>query len=196
MIILPLFLFSFHYSTQWSKIKKLDEQQLPKSALKLTKHIYNKNLEEKNETQFIKAVIFKQKYLFIQSEDTQAQSIYELEKELNKALKLSTKLLLKSLLAEFYMNYLDAYHYKIRQRTTVKNHPSKDINTWSIKQLVEKSTALYLSTLNPKTQTILMTEYQEILTKGKYVEDLYPTLYDFLAFRALNHFKNTRYYLH
>ena len=76
-----------------------------------------------------------------------------------------------------------------------KENPSEDINTWTIDQLVEKTSSLYLTTLKPMAQTIEMKKYKNILSKGKHVEGLYPTLYDFLAFRALNYFKNSRYSL-
>ena len=196
LLFIPLVLFSFDYESQWKKIEKLDQQQLPKSALKLTKRIYNKAKEEKNEVELIKSILYKGKYLFYQSEDAYVQNIYALEKELEKPFSFSTKLLLRSLLAEFYANYLDRNYYKIHRRTTVKNNDSPDMATWSVEQLIAKSTELYLTTLNPKSQNISMAKYQNILTKGEYVDGLYPTLYDFLAFRALKYFKNNRYSLH
>ncbi|CAA6810803.1 MAG: FIG00652507: hypothetical protein [uncultured Sulfurovum sp.] len=195
MFLFPLFLFSFNYTAQWKQVETFDQQQLPKSALEKVNLIYDKAKEEQNTVQFIRATIYKKNYATILEEKSDVSAINVLKKAISESTKSEEKLILTSLLAEFYTNYLEKQYYQIKNRTTVKDNASTDISTWSIEELTNKATQLYLSTLKPEGQNIFMEKYQSILTKGEHVEGLYPTLYDFLAFRALKYFKNTRHTL-
>lgn len=199
-IALVLLLFTFflpaqNYQTQWQAVQEFEDQSLPKSALEQVTRIYQQALKENNDVQLIKALLYREKYTVELSEAGMEMIIYDLEKELSQPHKTTTKLLLKSILGQLYMGYLDANYYQIYQRTTVQENNDSDIAAWSVKQLTDRASALYLESLDSAAQRVKIEHYQDILTEPAYSEGLRPTLYDFLAFRALDHFQNERYSL-
>lgn len=194
-LLFTLFIDAKTYQEQWRDIKKLERENLPKSALGKVNIIYQQAVTEHNEGELIKALIHREKYQIGLQENGYVKSIKHMEHELTKAHKMTTKLILKSLLAEMYINYLDKNRYKIQQRTTIADDNSSDILTWSIDRLAEKSSQLYLDSLQDEAHDVTIENYKMVLHEGKNNKGLRPTLYDFLAFRALNHFNNERYFL-
>ena len=196
LLLFTLTLSATSYQDSWIEVEGFDKQRLPKSALKKVETIFQQAKAEKNENQYIKALLYKEKYQAQLSDNDMVTVITELEKELNQTPTPQSKYILTSLLAQMYATYLDQNQYKIKNRTDVKNNQSSDIQTWSIKQLTEKASQLYLDSLNTLTQEIPINNYSYILSKSQNVEGLRPTLYDFLAHRALNYFNNKRNFLH
>jgi hypothetical protein len=195
LLLFTLFTHAKSYQEQWQQIKELERQYLPKSALEITNIIYQQAVSEANENELIKALLYREKYHIELQEDGYVNSIKNIENELTKAHKITTKLILKSLLAEMYANYLDNNRYRIEERTTIKDDNSSDILTWSIDRLVQTSSRLYLDSLQDEAKAIKIERYKTLLHKESNSEGLRPTLYDFLAFRALNYFRNQRYSL-
>ena len=195
LILLTIFINAQTYQEQWLNIKKLERQNLPKSALEKVNVIYQQAIKEQNENELIKAILYREKYQIGLKEDGYVKSIKDIEKEIDKAQKITTKLILKSLLAQMYDNYLDNNRYKIQNRTTITDDNSSNILTWSIDRLVKTSSKLYLDSIQDETKNINIESYKMLLNQGSNSEGLRPTLYDFLAFRALSHFSNERYYL-
>ena len=75
ILFLPLFLFSFNYTTEWEKIELLDKQQLPKSALEQVNLIYKQAKKEENSVQFIRATIYKKNYATTLKENADSSAI-------------------------------------------------------------------------------------------------------------------------
>ncbi len=194
-LVLTLFIYAKTYREQWLDIKKLERENLPKSALEKVNIVYRQAVTEQNEGELIKALIHQDKYQMGLQEDGYVKSIKHIENELTKPHKITTKLILKSLLAEIYATYLDRNRYKIQHRTTVADDNSSDILTWGIDRLAETSSQLYLDSLQDEAQNVSIENYKIVLHDGENNRGLRPTLYDFLAFRALNHFNNERYFL-
>jgi hypothetical protein len=98
---------------------------------------------------------------------------------------------LTSILAESYWNYFQQNRYKFYNRTNTVNFKKDDIATWSIDDFHKKISALYLTSLkNEKLlQQTKLEPFDAIIIKGN-VRYLRPTLYDLLAHRALDYFKN------
>ncbi len=195
LLLFTLFTHAQSYQEQWQQIIELERKNLPKSALKVTKSIYQKAVLEANENELIKALLYREKYHIELEEDGYVKSIKNIENELTKAHKTTTKLILKSLLAEMYTNYLDNNSYRIEKRTTIKDNDSSDILTWDMDKLAQTASRLYCESVHDEAKEIKIEKYKVLLHKGNNSEGLHPTLYDFLAFRALRYFKNERYYL-
>ena len=194
-LLFTLFIYAQSYQEQWQQITELERKSLPKSALKVANSIYQQAVSEANENELIKALLYREKYHIELEEDGYVKSIKNIGNELTKAHKTTTKLILKSLLAEMYANYLDNNRYRIENRTTIKENNSSDILTWDMDKLAQTASRLYCESVNDEAKEIKIEKYKMLLHKGSNSEGLRPTLYDFLAFRALRHFKNERYYL-
>ncbi|RUM69722.1 MAG: hypothetical protein DSZ07_04015, partial [Sulfurovum sp.] len=192
LLLFTLFLSAQSYDASWKEVQEFEKKSLPKSALKCVKSIYTQAKNEKNENQFIKALLYKEKYLLRLNEEGYVKIIKDIEEAIKESPKKGTQLILYSILAQVYEYYLDRNRYRIYQRTKLKQNSSSDIKTWSIDKLSKKSSELYLKSLNKIAGNIQISEYKNILNKGIHIEKLQPTLYDFLAFRALRYFTNPR----
>ncbi|HHH18967.1 MAG TPA: hypothetical protein ENK86_00425 [Campylobacterales bacterium] len=195
LLFFTFFLHANNYQEAWQAVQKLEQKNLPKSALDKVNLIYQQAQKEADSVQLIKALLHKEKYQIELSEDGYLAAIEDIEAELTKSHPKPTQLLLKSILAQMVANYLDRHRYEIDQRTTLNDNNSSDMRTWSVEQLANRASQLYLASLDKIAQTLPIEHYQAILTEAQNSQGLRPTLYDFLAFRALEHFKNERYYL-
>ncbi len=192
LLLFTIFLSAQNYESAWTEVQEFEKKSLPKSALKRVESIYTEAKSEKNEIQFIKALLYKEKYLLTLNQDGYIAIIKDLEKAIKESPKKGTQLILYSILAQVYEYYLERNHYRINQRSRLKQDASSDIKTWSIDKLSKKSSELYLKSLDKKAKDIPINKYKALLNKGSHVQELQPTLYDFLAFRALGHFVNPR----
>jgi len=184
-----------NYEAEWKEIDSLDQQRLPKSALEKVETLLERARKEDNAPQVIKALIYRGKYQSQLEEDGLVKAIYRMEEEIEQA-DFPEKSLLESMLAEMYQQYLNNNRWKFQNRTTPVDFQSEDIRTWTIEQLIDKSGALYLASLEEKrTARMKIEDFSAILSKGRNVLGLRPTLYDFLAHRAINYFSNDQAYL-
>ncbi len=78
------------------------------------------------------------------------------------------------------------------ERTKVSNPDPNDIKTWDLPALVNKITENYLASITDagQLQQIKLDQFDPILETEKGSKIYRPTLYDFLAHRALEYFMN------
>ena len=107
------------------------------------------------------------------------------------------KPIMQSLLAEMYQRYLNNNLWKFRNRTETTEEDPADLSTWSIERIADEVAELYWSSLENEQQ-LLATDIRRFaaITAGeKNTDQLRPTLFDFLAHRAIAHFRNEQTYL-
>jgi len=178
------------YASQWKKVDDFQKKGLTKSALGEVDIIYNLAKKNNNDPQIIKSLLFKITLQQNIQEDASVKSIDSLEKEIAVA-KEPAKAILQSITAQLYWNYFQQNRYKLYQRTNTVNFDKKDIATWTSDDLHKKIGELYLSSLKDETllQQTKLEPFDAIILKGN-VRNLRPTLFDLLAHRALDYFKN------
>ncbi len=181
------------YTNLWLQIDSLRDKGLPKSALKIVEKIYTEAKSENNTNQIIKAFIYKLSFSTQYDENAFEKNIYQLQNEIKTA-KYPTKNLLHSILAQLYWQYYQNNKWRIMDRTQTVNFDNKDIKTWTINAIINKTIKEFnLSLQNSdslKRTSILF--FDDILIKGLNTENLQPTLYDFLANTALSFFENSQ----
>ncbi|MGA2822682.1 MAG: alpha-2-macroglobulin family protein, partial [Bacteroidales bacterium] len=194
-------LVSYNYINQWKKVDSLSNLGLPKSALIIVNKIYDQAKKEKNDPQYIKAVIFRLKLKADYREDAVAASIKEIQTEIKESHE-PARQILNSILAEIYQTYYQNNRYRFQNRTQVLNNTSDSIQTWDLKTLTRKTVKTYLLSLqNPALlQSLPIGNFDDILIKpdshGKKEVKLIeksktgyrPKLYDFLCWRVLDYF--------
>jgi uncharacterized protein YfaS (alpha-2-macroglobulin family) len=178
------------YASQWKKVEDAQKKGLTKSALAEVDKIYNLAKKSNNDPQIIKSLLFKITLQQNIGEDASVKSIDSLEKEIAIS-KEPAKSILGSITAQLYWNYFQQNRYKLYQRTNTVNFDKKDIETWTSNDLHYKIAELYLSSLKDETllQQTRLEPFDAIILKGN-VRNLRPTLFDLLAHRALDYFKN------
>jgi len=180
-----------NYAEKWKKIDSLiTKKGLTQSALQEVDAIYAKAKTDKNDAQLIKALLYKMNLKESGQEDAGKKNIAEMEKEIASANEPSKSVLI-SILAESYWNYFQQRRYQLYNRTNTVNFKKDDIATWSIDDFHKKISALYLSSLKDEKllQQTKLEPFDAIIVKGN-ARYLRPTLFDLLAHRALDYFKN------
>src|SRR6185312_9676557 len=179
-----------NYTSEWKKIESLQQKELTKTALQEVESIYNDAKKNNNDAQIIKALLFKINLKQNVEENASVKSIDSLQNEIAVA-KEPAKSILQSIAAQLYWNYFQQNRYKLYQRTNTINFDKKDIATWTTDDLHKKIAELYVASLKnkPLLQQTKLEPFDAIILKGN-VRNLRPTLYDLLAHRALDYFKN------
>ena len=121
--------------------------------------------------------------LLILSYTISASTIKETQQAILSASTSSQRSILTSKLAEMYEKRLNRSRYR----------KAKEANG----RVLKKIQKLYLDSLDPTTKTVQLSKYKELLqfsrSKDNYIDEFRPTLYDFLAYRALKFFEKKYY---
>ena len=179
------------YFNQWIKVESLVKQGLPQSALKITDSIYMDAKSANNAPQFLKAALYQIKLRADYQEDFMESSIKQIGQEMESS-STPIKQILHSIQAELYWRYYQGNRYKFMERTKVTNPDPNDIKTWDLSTLVNRITENYLASLSDvgQLQQIRLDQFDPILETEKGSKIYRPTLFDFLAHRALEYFMN------
>jgi uncharacterized protein YfaS (alpha-2-macroglobulin family) len=177
------------YLPHWKKVEDFEKKGLAKSALTEVMVIYNLAVKDNNDAQQIKSSMYQIKYRNMVDEDSREKNIFYIDTLIAKA-KAPAKNILQSMQAEMYWQYLQNNRYKFYDRTTVKEEKSKDIGTWSIDKIYSVISRTYKASLNNESllKATGLNDFDAVIIKGTNTTQLRPTLYDFLAHRALNYF--------
>ncbi|MEO6315160.1 MAG: alpha-2-macroglobulin family protein [Chitinophagaceae bacterium] len=180
-----------NYTALWKKTDSLiTKKGLTQSALEEVKKIYLLAKKEKQDAEMIKALVFQVSLQESTQENADASSIALLENEISSSSEPSASIL-SSILADKYLLYFQEQRYILYNRTNTINFTKADIATWGIEDFHTKIAALFLASLrNEKLlQQTKLDAYDPIVIKGN-ARYLRPTLYDLLAQRALDYFKD------
>ncbi len=114
-------------------------------------------------------------------------------KEELKTAAFPEKEILHSCIAELYFSYYQQNRYQFLNRTHTVDFDQKDIDTWDLRKIMNTVIKHYTASLenSDKLYTIKLEEFKPILISEKNSLEYRPSLYDFLAHRALNFFINT-----
>ncbi|MBC7904772.1 MAG: alpha-2-macroglobulin, partial [Gemmatimonadaceae bacterium] len=181
-----------NYNSLFQKVDELlNKSGLTKSALAKVDSIYRIATIEKQEVQLIKALIYKFSIQPRIQENAEVVGFAQLEAEIKKSSQLATSIL-HSLLASKYLEYFQQQRYKIYSRTKTTNFQKSDPDTWTISDFHEKiADHFQRSLVNEKLlQETGLSEFDPIIFKGN-SRYLRPTLFDMLAHKALEYYKNS-----
>lgn len=179
------------YAANWKKVEELEKKGLTKSALQEVLKIYSLSIKDNSDAQQIKCCMYQVKYRNMLDEDSRENNIFFIDTLIAKA-KTPAKNILQSMQAEMFWQYLQNNRWKFYDRTKLAEEKSKDITTWSIDKLYATISKLYKASLqnDPVLKTTKLDGLDAIIIKGENTRPLRPTLFDFLAHRALEFFMN------
>ena len=179
-----------NYDKEWKQVNEFVKKEFPKSALEQVKKIYLLAKKDQQDAQVIKSLIYITTLQKEVTETDETKSIADLEKETNTARE-PAKSILHSLRAELYWQYYQQHRWQLYNRTNTTGYKKDDISTWTADDLHKKIGELYLISIKNSSllQQTTLTAYNAIILKGN-VRHLRPTLFDLLAHRALDYFKN------
>ncbi len=180
------------YDKDWRTVDSLDRRGLQKSALELVNAIMTRAQKDQDQPQQIKALFYQFKYQQILEEDGFVKALQQID-TLRKTNQEPLKQILASAKAEMLWSYFQNNRYRFYNRSTTANFDLGDVTTWDLKTLLNESQKLYMTSLENKEalQHISLKDYNYILAFS--TEEGFestPTVFDFLAHRALRFFKN------
>ncbi len=173
----------------WKEIDSLESKGLVRSAFGKTEQFIALARKENKPDYIVAGIMRMAQYMAELQEGGVPEAIAYVEEETNNS-AYPIRPLLQSYLAESYANYLGQNIWKFRDRTDVGTPPSKNITTWTIRQFEEKIRGLYRASVSDgKLKKEPIGNFAFLLADSTN-SHLRPTLYDLLAFRALDHFSH------
>ena len=189
-----------YFNDLWKQVDSLTNLGQPRSALEVVNNIYRQAKTENNDPQFIKSIIYRIRLNSEFQENYLVLSIRDLQKEIQSSAQ-PAKQVLQSILAEVYLKYYQNNQYRFRDRSQVLTPLPDSIETWDLTAINHEICRFYLLSLeNPDSlKRISINRFESILDQevfndkkaGEQFKDaarFIPTLYDFLAGRALDYF--------
>ena len=179
------------YSQEWLRVDSLVSKGLYKSALDLSNQIYIRAKSEDNNGQIVKALMHRFKFSQIFQENSSDNAIYDLQKEL-KSSKFPLTPVLHAMLADLYWEYYQTNRYQFHQRSQTVGFKNDSINTWDVNHLIDQTVKHYRLSLDKSDELKKISSdiYAPVINKGSAPSELRPTLYDFLAWKAFDFFKD------
>lgn len=183
--------YTGNYSDLWAKVDSLENDGLYKSALKIVDVIFSKAQTDKNAPQVVKSVIFRMKYNSYLEEDDFINALAELN-SLSEKEEFPIKQLIHSVTAEVYWQYYQSNRWNFMNRTQTINFENNDVRTWDLKTISEHVNKHFLLSLESadSSQHANLNDFNDILEQTPTERKLRPTLYDFLAHRAIAFFSD------
>ncbi len=181
------------YDSLWKSVTSLEKEGLPQSALKVVERIATKALKAKNDSQYIKSLLFKSKYTLTLEEDAQLKIINDFKLEIAQR-EFPSKNILESLLANLYWQYFKQNKWKFYNRTKTEiKADAEDFRTWDLQTLFYE---IHLHHQNALQNGLLLQlepleKYDSLLQTQQNSKRYRPTLYDFLNHNALEFYKTT-----
>ena len=184
------------YEKLWKKVDSLEAQNLTKSALEKVLEIYDLANKSENAPQTVKSLIYTVKYKQVLEEGGFEKVLESFETAISKS-DFPAKNILQSAAAELYWSYYEENRWRFSERTQMADPESKDIETWDLHRITQHATTLYRASLEntDSLQQMAIEPFAAILQEGNMSVVYRPTLYDFLAHRAIDFFMNEEAYV-
>ncbi|NOT76756.1 MAG: hypothetical protein HOP08_17660 [Cyclobacteriaceae bacterium] len=182
----------FDFEKAWKEVNENEGKGLPESAIKIVNEIYSKAKEENNTGELVKAVIHKFKFTDAKEENAFIKNMVSLKEEARLA-TFPVKPLLHSMLGELYWQYYQQNRYEFMNRSETVNVSETDIETWSLSKIVQETFEEYKKSLEDSEKSKLekIDVFNTVMYQGNELGRVYrPTLYDFLAHRAVDFFQS------
>ncbi len=180
-----------NYESNWKKVQEHENNGLPKSALAEVELIYNQAKASKNSAQIIKCVLYKSKYALTLEEDAQLKIVNSIKKEIASA-NSPEKNMLESILANLYWQYFQQNRYKFYNRTnTSEKVDVTDFRTWDLHTIFKEIDTHFQNALENGLilKSTKLNEFDKILNLQNGSKTYRPTVYDFIAHKALDFYK-------
>lgn len=179
------------YQKQWATVDSLLNGGFPKSAITVIEEILSAAKHKNDSPTLIRAQLSLINAQETINEDSTVSNLQKMDQYVAQASGVE-KAIWQSITAEHYWNYYQQNRWKVLQRTALAETTSDDIATWDAAAFFKKIGDLFRESVSEESslQQIRLEQYDDLITKGKNTRRLRPTLYDLLAFRALDFFSN------
>jgi uncharacterized protein YfaS (alpha-2-macroglobulin family) len=182
-----------YYTAKWKQVETFEEKQLPRSADSVTTLIHKKALAEKNTGEAAKSLVLMHSYRKQFTENNLPDVYPVLQSELKTAWE-PYRQIVHHLTAQLLIDYMDENRWELYNRKTEGD--STKLETMSYGQISkEVKQHIDASLQNDKLlASININSLPQIIEKGTKPAHLRPTLWEVLAFKALEQLQNINNY--
>lgn len=180
------FSFSQDYSKLWTEVKANEINGLPKSAMKTLETIAKKAQKDNNETQIIKCLIYKSKFMLFLEDEAIYNIVTLFKTEISKS-KAPYNHILQNYLANMYWQFYKKKRWQISRRSAITDNNSTDFRLWDAQTFYLNINTLLQASLSNSSllQNSNLNEYHHLLIEEKGSKNLRPTLFDLLSHNAI-----------
>ncbi|HKM44636.1 MAG TPA: MG2 domain-containing protein, partial [Dysgonamonadaceae bacterium] len=177
-----------NYTNLWQKVDDAEKKSLPKSASDVVNIIMKQAVDDKNGPQIIKALIHQGKYDLAIDTENDTMMFHNLTQMLQSTDDVTEKAVLHSMLAELYIQYYQNDSWNIRERTQLADFVPEDMKEWTKNNFFDKVVTHTKASLTEQAdlENTKVDKYAAVVNLGKDSRQFYPSMFDFLALRALD----------
>ncbi len=172
---------------RWKKVEEAKNKGLPKTAIEELQPIIAGAIQDKAYGEAIKAIGLKIAFEANIEGNKPEEKVTRMQAEIAKAPE-EMKPVMEAILANWYWHYFTQNRHRFLQRTQTAAPPGDDITTWDLPRIlseIDKQFAKALS-LEAKLKATPVSVFHDLLEKGTTPDSYRPTMFDFLAFNALD----------
>ncbi len=174
-------------AAQWKKVDDAINKGLPQTAIKELDPIIESALKEKAYPEAIKAICKKIAYEGTIQGNKPEEKITRMQAEIAKAPKEMVPAM-DAVLANWYWHYFQQNRWRFNRRSATAAAPGNDFTTWDLPRLFAEIDKQFTKALSAEKElkAIPIASYDALIEKGTVPDSYRPTLFDFVAFEALN----------
>ena len=173
-------------AAQWKKVDEAVNKGLPKTAIQELDPIITSAMKDKAYPEAIRAISKKISLEGNIQGNKPEERITRMKAEIAKAPKEMVPAM-DAIVAHWYWHYFQQNRWRFVQRTATAASPSEDFTTWDLPRLFAEIDKQFTKALSAEKElkAVKIAEYDALLEKGTIPDSYRPTLYDFVAFDAL-----------
>ena len=172
---------------RWKKVDEAVNKGLPKTAITELDPIIESALKDKAYPEAIKAIAKKISLEGTIEGNKPEEKITRMQAAIATA-PAEMHPVMNAILAHWYWHYFQQNRWRFTQRTATGEAPGTDIQTWDLARIFAEIDKTFDKALanEKELEATPVARYDILLTKGGIPDTFRPTLFDFLAFDALN----------
>ncbi len=179
--------FSDDREKLWTEVEQAINQGLPRTAMDKLKLIIESAKQDAAYPEAIKAwsqLLFQEGQ--VQEGDPSVYVVQKLREEIDSQ-PVEMRPVLRVILADWMFSYYMNNRWQFMDRTATGDQPGDDFRTWDGAQIIRECDRLFTNVLEDAEalQQIPIATYDELLTKSDFSDRYRPTLFDFIAYRAI-----------
>jgi uncharacterized protein YfaS (alpha-2-macroglobulin family) len=173
--------------SRWKKVEQARNKGLPRTAIAELEPIVANALKNKAYGEAVKAIALK---IALESNIEGGkieEKITRMQAETARAPE-EMKPVMEAILANWYWNYFLQNRYRFMQRTQTAAPQGNDITTWDLPHILSEVDKQFDKALayDQRLKTTPVAVFGDLLEKGTAPDSYRPTMFDFLAFNALD----------
>jgi uncharacterized protein YfaS (alpha-2-macroglobulin family) len=176
--------------SEWAKVDDAVKKGMPKTAIDALEPIISGALADKAYAEAIKAIARKIALEGNIQGNKPEEKILRLQDELAKT-PAEMKPAMEAILAHWYWQYFQQNRWRFMQRTQTAEAPGPDLQTWDLAHILAEIDRHFTAALaDEKTlKATPVSAYDDLLTTGSVPDRFRPTMFDFLAYDALQFYQ-------